>query len=176
MTDTYPPIFELDEVATIVGMPKSLAKNWTIGRPLKITASVRSARGKGSRNLFSLIDVFKMALAYEMSEAGLSVRLIQRVLEQFENVISFDLNKALLDKSALDEDFWLIIGSSGDDVGIELHSKEARSKRTASKGMIVHSHIDLKSLAEKVFKHMHSLNTEPTQADRKAGSKRKRGK
>lgn len=174
----YPPIFELDEVATIVGMPKSLAKNWTIGRPLKITPSVRTALGKGSRNLYGLEDVLKMALAYEMSEAGLNAKLIQRVLVQLETILSLDVNKALQDKSTFDEVSWLIIGSRSDDVDIELHSKDLTLGRSDRASVFVYHAIDFRAILVQVFKRLESLRRaiaakDPTNGKQKKGREKK---
>lgn len=69
-------IFELGEVAKLLGMSLTKAKNWTIGRPLKLEASIRTASGQGSRNLFSLNDVYLMGVANELSHAGMAAAAI----------------------------------------------------------------------------------------------------
>lgn len=47
-------------MAKVLGMPLTKARNWTIGRPLGIPASVRTATGTGTRNLYSIEDVYLM--------------------------------------------------------------------------------------------------------------------
>src|SRR5260370_24940855 len=74
-------IFELSEMAKLLGVPFTKARNWTIGRPLSIPASVRTATGTGSRNLYSIEDVCLMGLANEFSKAGFAAKAIGRLLE-----------------------------------------------------------------------------------------------
>jgi DNA-binding transcriptional MerR regulator len=74
-------IFELAEMAEVLGMPLTKARNWTIGRPLSIPASIRTATGTGSRNLYSIEDVYLMGLAHEFSKAGFAAKAIGRLLE-----------------------------------------------------------------------------------------------
>ena len=52
--------FEFREMVEILGMSPTKAKNWISGRPFKIEASIRTASGHGSRNLYSLEDVHLM--------------------------------------------------------------------------------------------------------------------
>jgi hypothetical protein len=73
-------IFELGEIAKILGMSVTKAKNWTIGRPLKLEASIRTATGQGSRNLFSLEDVYLMGVANELSQAGMAAAAIGKLV------------------------------------------------------------------------------------------------
>lgn len=75
-------IFELSEVAEILHLPASRIKNWTIGRPLTITPSVRPASGTGSRNLYNTDDVYLFALAEDLNEFGIVPRLTQQVLDR----------------------------------------------------------------------------------------------
>lgn len=72
--------FTVGEVAKIVGIPVSRAKNWTIGRPFWILPQVSSARGTGSRSLYSIVDVYRMAFAAELSKDGFSPEAIKRSL------------------------------------------------------------------------------------------------
>src|SRR5256886_17257716 len=68
-------------MTTLLGMPQTKEKNWTAGRPFKMPASVRTATGTGSRNLYSIEDVYLMALANEFSKAGFAAKAIGRLLE-----------------------------------------------------------------------------------------------
>ena len=77
-------VFELSEMTTLLGMSAVKAKNWTAGRPFKIPASVRTATGTGSRNLYSIEDVYLMGLANEFSKAGFAAKAIGRLLEAVE--------------------------------------------------------------------------------------------
>jgi hypothetical protein len=77
-------IFELGEIAKILGMSLTKAKNWTIGRPLKLEASIRTATGQGSRNLFSLEDVYLMGVANELSHSGMAAMAIKKLVEALQ--------------------------------------------------------------------------------------------
>ncbi len=77
-------IFELPEVAEVLGMPLTKARNWTIGRPLTIPASVRKATGTGTRNLYNIEDVYLMGLANEFSKAGFAAKAIGRLVNEVD--------------------------------------------------------------------------------------------
>jgi len=77
-------IFELSEMAVVLGMPLTKARNWTIGRPLTIPASVRTASGTGSRNLYGMEDVYLMGLASEFSKAGFAAKAIGRLVDEVD--------------------------------------------------------------------------------------------
>src|SRR5436309_4088844 len=74
-------VFTIGEIATILQVPLSRLKNWTVGRPFKIIPRIMAATGKGSRNLFSLEDVYVFALVNQLHTDGLSHKLIPEVLE-----------------------------------------------------------------------------------------------
>lgn len=68
--------FEFREMIDVLGMSPSRAKNWTVGRPFKLEPSIRTASGQGSRNLYSLEDVYLMGVANELSHAGMAASAI----------------------------------------------------------------------------------------------------
>jgi hypothetical protein len=61
-------------------MSPSRLKNWTAGRPFKLKPSIRTATGQGSRNLYSLEDVWLLGVANELSKAGMAANAIGKVL------------------------------------------------------------------------------------------------
>lgn len=75
-------IYELSDVARFLGIDKSRLKNWTIGRPFKVRPSVRSATGKGTRNLFCLNDLYAFALVQHLNDAGVPILAIQGLLDK----------------------------------------------------------------------------------------------
>ncbi len=75
-------VFEMSEVAAIVGAKLATVKNWTIGRPLRITPSIRIAEGTGRSNLYSVEDIYRFALANELHKAGMTPKRIGDVLSQ----------------------------------------------------------------------------------------------
>jgi hypothetical protein len=74
-------VFSLGDVADILKVPKTRIKNWTIGRPFKIVPKVLAAHGKGSRNLYSLDDLYLFALVNQLHEDGLSNSVVQLVVD-----------------------------------------------------------------------------------------------
>jgi len=74
-------VFELGQIAKILDMTPAKAKNWTIGRPFKLEPSIKAASGQGSRNLFSLEDVYLMGVANELSHMGMAAKAIGKFVE-----------------------------------------------------------------------------------------------
>jgi len=104
-------IFELSEMAEVLGMPLTKARNWTIGRPLTIPASVRSSTGTGSRNLYGIEDVYLMGLANEFSKAGFAAMAIGRLLEA-------------IDAKQVAESDWLTVWRAG---SLKFHVHEGKT-------------------------------------------------
>jgi hypothetical protein len=78
-------VFELAEMAEILDLPLTKAKNWTNERTgLVIEPSIRKATGTGSRNLYSLDDLYLMGIAREFSHAGFAPTAIAKVLDIFK--------------------------------------------------------------------------------------------
>ena len=75
------PAFHLNVMAKLVGMTPATAKNWTVGRPFTIPASAYQASGRGSINLYSIDDVYLMALAHEFGQAGFAAKAIGKLVE-----------------------------------------------------------------------------------------------
>jgi len=75
-------VFEMSEVADIVGAKLATVKNWTIGRPLRIIPSIRIAEGAGRSNLYSLKDIYRFALANELHKAGMTPKRIGDILSK----------------------------------------------------------------------------------------------
>jgi hypothetical protein len=74
------PTFEFREMISILGMSPSRAKNWTVGRPFKLEPSIRTASGQGSRNLYSLEDLYLMGIADELSHEGIAAGAIGQLV------------------------------------------------------------------------------------------------
>lgn len=68
-------------MAKVVRMPLTKAKNWTMGRPIRFQASLRAGKGTGSRNLYSLDDVYLMGVAHECSKTGMAAKAIGKLIE-----------------------------------------------------------------------------------------------
>jgi hypothetical protein len=76
--------FDLSGLAQIAGVPLLQARNWTSGRPLHIRPSVQTAFGKGTRNLYSDSDAFKLAIANKLRDGGVAFRAIRYVVEHVD--------------------------------------------------------------------------------------------
>src|SRR5438445_12482404 len=100
-------IYELADVARIVGIEKSRVKNWTLGRPFTVKPSLRSSFGTGSRNLFSRQDLYCFALVQRLIEADAPVAAIQRMLEK--------LRPDLPEDAYWKEQKWIIISRKDRD-------------------------------------------------------------
>lgn len=74
-------VFTLGEVAELLQVPKTRIKNWTIGRPLRIVPRILAGQGKGSRNLYSLEDVYVFALVNQLYRDGFTNEAIKYVLD-----------------------------------------------------------------------------------------------
>lgn len=72
--------FEFREMIDMLGMSATKAKNWTVGRPFKLEPSIRTATGQGSRNLYSLEDVYLMGVANDLSHAGMAAAAIGKLV------------------------------------------------------------------------------------------------
>ena len=66
-------------------MNPAKAKNWTSNRPFTIPASERSGAGRGSLKLYSIQDVYLMALANEFSKAGFAAAAIGKLVDAMRN-------------------------------------------------------------------------------------------
>jgi len=119
-------VFELPEVAEILELDLAKAKNWSNGRTgLVIEPSVRKASGTGSRNLFSLNDLYLFGVAQAFSGAGFAAAAIGKLTPAV---------KPLLEKGVLQDAVWTIwrIEPGGD-----FQIKAGQNK--APKGVISHT-------------------------------------
>ena len=106
-------VFELADVAAILGIEKSRVKYWTIGRPFSVQASVRASFGKGSRNLFSRNDIYCFALVKRLSDVGAPAKAIQDMLEKLAADVAED--------AVWQEQRWLFLRRTNRDVSFTLN-------------------------------------------------------
>lgn len=104
-------VFELPEMTEILGMPLTKAKNWAAGRPFKFPASIRTASGTGTRNLYSVEDLYLLGLANEFSKAGFAAMAIGKLLES-------------VDSTKLTEMGWLTVWRAGT---LKFHVREGKT-------------------------------------------------
>jgi hypothetical protein len=74
------------EVATILKIPVSRVRSWTIGRPLRITPSI-PAHGTGKPNFYGIADVLAFAFANALWKGGLTTKVISPIVSDgaFDN-------------------------------------------------------------------------------------------
>src|SRR5690349_17989403 len=72
--------FAFSDLCQIVGMTKTLAQNWTSGRPFKIFPSIATADGRGGRNIYSIYDAYVFAYLCKARERGLRSDFLERVV------------------------------------------------------------------------------------------------
>jgi hypothetical protein len=72
-----------DELWNAAGISKSLAEGWTNGRPFKVMPSLSVADGKGTRNIYTLADVYFIALLHQLKLYGFSSELLQRIVRVY---------------------------------------------------------------------------------------------
>jgi len=74
-------LFTIGEMTSIIRMKSDKVKNWMAGKPFKFEPSAKSARGRGSRNIYQIQDLYLLAIANEFSKAGFAGKAIGRLLD-----------------------------------------------------------------------------------------------
>jgi hypothetical protein len=75
-------VFESTDVVRLVGIPPTVLNKFIERGQYGIESSVRGGKGRGSRRLFSDLDVCGIALVWWLFESGLRSKVIQFVLNQ----------------------------------------------------------------------------------------------
>jgi len=115
-------IAEFADVVRVLGISSTRLKNWSVGRPLKITPSVRASRGKGSRNWYGEADLYKLYLAMWLTDnGGFSPAVIQQLLPQVEAELHASLAYP-----------WLVVGDAGQWVEHFKTKREAMNSQAAT--------------------------------------------
>jgi hypothetical protein len=78
-------IFDRAEVAEMLDMEYGVVRNWSTGKPLSITPSVRSTGRKGALSLYSTNDVFKFGIAAEMVTQGVTFPVVNEMLSKLND-------------------------------------------------------------------------------------------
>jgi len=73
------PVLEFSNLWRVAGVPKTLAQNWTNGRPIRLPASISQADGKGSRNLYNVEDAYLLAYLNAARQQGMSSDALERI-------------------------------------------------------------------------------------------------
>lgn len=107
-------IFDLRDVALIIGVEDYTVKNWTFGKPFSIEPSIRI----GSRTFYDIYDVLTLAIANEMKELNLGFDLLKKVVPLFRDKIEKESSKPRQNYESFD---WLIVTLNKGTPGIELN-------------------------------------------------------
>ncbi len=78
-------VFTTEKVARILGVPEWRVVRFAQIKKYGITPAYGQAAGSGSRRLYNVENVCEMALASWLTEAGLRIEVIARVLTQVRN-------------------------------------------------------------------------------------------
>jgi DNA-binding transcriptional MerR regulator len=159
-------VYELSDIARLLGIDKSRVKNWTIGRPFTIKPSVRSASGKGSRNLFCWNDLYVFALVESLNDVGAPVQAIQGLLQEH------DLSGDCFWK----DENWVLIKRIGNDYKYALNLHEDYSDRfelDPEQRVICFYAVNVKSIKESVYNRVNSFSKQAVAARREVARVRK---
>jgi len=64
-------------------VPKTLAQNWTNDRPMRLLPYISQGKGKGSRNVYAVVDAYVLAFLYLLKERGLSTGALVTIISVF---------------------------------------------------------------------------------------------
>lgn len=74
---------QFDELWHAAGVSKSLAQNWTNGRPLRLVPSLSQGEGRGSRHIYAVADAYLLAFLHLLKRRGLSDESLRKVANVF---------------------------------------------------------------------------------------------
>ena len=81
-------VFDRKQIATILGIAPAVVRNWSTGKPFKITPSVRAPGKRGAANLYRLEDVYLFGIANELVSGWLGPGIIEVLLENLPTDLS----------------------------------------------------------------------------------------
>ena len=147
-------IYEIGDVAAILGIEKSLVKNWTIGKPFAVLPSVRASSGTGSRNWFGRNELFCFALVRKLNEAGAPVAAIEKLL---------DKQSDLWEDGFWESHDWVVVSYNGHDAWYEINIAPDATfnvRLEPEHEMVYFYAVNLKKLVEAVVMRIVSFNIE----------------
>lgn len=96
---------DFDALWHAAGVSKSLAQNWTNGRPLRVVPSLSQGRGKGSRHVYALADAYLLAFLHLVKRNGLSDEFLRKIADIFNIWGVGDSSTAI--RSFSEQNHWL---------------------------------------------------------------------
>lgn len=82
ITPVNPLVFTKRDISRFFGIPETRITNWEAGRTIKLKPSIMQASGRGTRNLYSIGDVYKSCLALLLLSVGYSSELVQQAVDE----------------------------------------------------------------------------------------------
>ena len=83
MQEQSSAVFGRADVARLLDLPEWLLANFADKRyPYELTPSVRGAKGRGKKGLYSLGDVYKIAVAHRLVAAGFASWVVAEALKE----------------------------------------------------------------------------------------------
>jgi hypothetical protein len=76
-------VFDRGQIARILDLAPAVVRNWSIGKPFRITPSVRAPGKKGSSNLYTLRDVYLFGFLARLSSVGMRTGVLNAVISSF---------------------------------------------------------------------------------------------
>ena len=76
------PVFTKHDISQVFGIPATRVTNWEAGRTIKLRPSLLEASGRGTRNVYSLADLYKTGLAIRLLAVGYSGDVVQRAIDE----------------------------------------------------------------------------------------------
>ena len=147
--------FTRGEVAAITGLEKAVIKNWTTGRPLLITPSIKQAKGVGTRNYYSIEDIYLFAVAGALAKKGLPLDQVQAVIDkvrtEWSRSVYVEANLLIID----DREDWLDAELVPERLGLAQYLKDFTSEQDEI--ITVRYVINLKSLIRRIDENVKTL-------------------
>jgi hypothetical protein len=76
-------VLQLSDIVKITRLPAHTVRQWSVGRPYRIGASVRASSHRGVPKLFSPDDALRFAVVAQLTRDGLISRVIKAALDGF---------------------------------------------------------------------------------------------
>ena len=80
----YPTMFFTADIASLLKIPEWRVIKFAMGSEYQITPTHSDAAGSGTRRVYGIEDVCKIALALRLLDAGLSSKAIGRILRELQ--------------------------------------------------------------------------------------------
>ncbi len=78
-------VLQLSDIMRVTGLPAHTARQWTLGRPYAIAASVRDSSARGVPKLFDPADALRFAVAAQLTRDGFMSSVIKAALDKLDS-------------------------------------------------------------------------------------------